>query len=434
LNRLGVCVVGLNGAVSTTMVAGSVLMKMGLAPRAGMVTDAPHFKALPLAPLESIVFGGWDLRSDSVFDAAVHHAVVPPSTLEPAKAELSALKPWPAVATERFLGNLKGDENLVKAKSFRDEIAILEKNVKDFQAKHNLTRVVVLNLTSTERICEIEDVHRTLAAFEAGLDADDPRISPAMKYLYVACKLGLAHVNFTPSLTKIPALEELAEQTGTPIAGEDGKTGQTFVKTVLAPAFAARQLYVDGWYSTNILGNNDGLILNDPASNKTKVTSKKGVLDEILGYVVENHQVHIHYYKPRGDAKEAWDNIDLVGFLGERMQMKVNFLCKDSILAAPLALDLVRLIDLAKRAGERGIQRQLSAFFKAPYHTEGEKPVHDFFKQNDALVKWSEKIAPMLRAQAQGSASAAPRDGHENGKPRAHGTPVAESVDPIAGE
>ncbi|HVY49605.1 MAG TPA: inositol-3-phosphate synthase [Minicystis sp.] len=424
MNRLGVCVVGLNGAVSSTMVAGTVLMRMGLAPRAGMVADGPACKGLPFAPLESLVFGGWDLRKDSVFEAAVHHAVVPASTLEPAKEELSALKPWPAVATERFLGNLRGDENLVKAKSFREEIAILEQNVKDFMAKNGLTRCVILNLTSTERACEVEDVHRTIAAFEQGLDKDDPRISPAMKYLYVACKLGLPHANFTPSLTKVPALEQLAEQSGVPICGEDGKTGQTFVKTVLAPAFAARRLLVDGWYSTNILGNNDGLILNDPASNKTKVTSKRGVLDEILGYKVENHQVHIHYYKPRGDAKEAWDNIDLVGFLGERMQMKVNFLCKDSILAAPLALDLVRLLDVAKRAGERGIQRQFSAFFKAPYHTEGELPVHDFFKQNDMLVKWAERVGPALRAQ----------NGHDNGKGRTANGDATQAADPIAGE
>ena len=215
------------------------------------------------------------------------------------------------------------------------------------------------------------------------------RISPAMKYLYVACKMGLPHANFTPSLSNVPALNALAEANGVPVAGADGKTGQTLLKTVLAPAFAIRGLYVDGWYSTNILGNNDGKILDDPASNKTKVVSKQGVLDDILGYRVENHQVHIHYYKPRGDAKEAWDNIDIKGFLGEPMQIKVNFLCKDSILAAPLVLDLVRLLDHAKRMGERGIQRQLSVFFKSPYHTEGERPVHDLSRQYEMLKAWA---------------------------------------------
>ena len=214
-----------------------------------------------------------------------------------------------------------------------------------------------------------------------------------MKYLYVACKLGIPHANFTPSLSKIPALEKLAEQRGVPIAGEDGKTGQTMLKTVLAPAFVIRQLQVDGWYSTNILGNNDGLVLDDPGSTRPRSSASRSVLDDILGYSVANHQVHIDYYRPRGDAKEAWDNIDLIGFLGERMQLKVNFLCKDSILAAPLVFDLVRLLDLAKRHKERGIQRQISVFFKAPYHTEGERPMHDLFKQHAMLENWLKQLA-----------------------------------------
>ena len=235
-------------------------------------------------------------------------------------------------------------------------------------------------------------------AFEAGLQRNDERISPAMKYLYLACKLGVPHVNFTPSLTKVPALETLAVNAGIPIAGEDGKTGQTLLKTALAPAFQLRHLQVEGWFSTNILGNNDGKVLDDPKSNKTKVASKLSVLDEILGYEVSDHQVHINYYRPRGDEKEAWDNIDLQGFLGERMQVKINFLCKDSILAAPLVLDLVRLMDVAQRNGERGIQRQFSLFFKAPYHREGERAVNDLFKQNALLQEWVEKVARRVRA------------------------------------
>jgi myo-inositol-1-phosphate synthase len=212
--------------------------------------------------------------------------------------------------------------------------------------------------------------------------------------------MGLPHCNFTPSLTKIPALEKLAEQKGVPICGEDGKTGQTLLKTVLAPAFVVRQLKVDGWYSTNILGNNDGLVLNDPASNKSKINSKISVLDDILGYKVANHQVHIHYYPPRGDAKEAWDNIDLEGFLGERMQLKVNFLCKDSILAAPLVLDLVRLAEVAQRNGDKGIQRQMSVFFKSPYHSDGEHPIHDLFRQYDLLKQWIARVAERKPARA----------------------------------
>lgn len=281
---------------------------------------------------------------------------------------------------------------MVGAKTFREEIGLLEANLNEFKSKHDLSRLVIVNLTSTEKFTKMEDVHQTLEAFEAGLDKSDERISPAMKYLYLAIKNGIPHANFTPSLCNIPALEKFAQNKGVPFAGDDGKTGQTLVKTVLAPMFQARDLHVDGWYSTNILGNNDGLVLNDPESNKTKVESKKSVLDDILGYKIDNHQVHIHYYKPRGDNKEAWDNIDFSGFAGEPMQMKVNFLCKDSILAAPLILDLARLLDSAKQHGEAGIQRQLSMFFKSPLHTAGEHPEHDFFKQRAMLENWAEKV------------------------------------------
>ncbi len=390
-SRIGVCLVGANGAVATTIMAGIELMKKGLVPRRGMISEGHLNTVLGLVPLEGMVFGGWDLRNDNAYEAALGHDVVQRHLLDKVKDELQAFRPWPATASKRFLYSMAG-KNLVLAKNARDEILQLKEHVLQFKEAHRLERVVMVNLTSTEKFCKLEDVHQSIDAFEKGLDDDDERISPAMKYLYVACQLGVPHVNFTPSLTKVPALEHLAEKLGVPIAGEDGKTGQTLIKTVLAPAFAIRQLHVDGWYSTNILGNNDGLVLNDPESNKTKVTSKQNVLDNILGYKVEDHQVHIHYYKPRGDAKEAWDNIDLSGFLGERMQMKVDFLCKDSILAAPLVIDLVRLIDCAARCGESGIQRQLSAFFKAPYHSGKEEPIHDLFKQNDLLTRWAEKV------------------------------------------
>jgi len=390
-SRIGVCLVGANGAVATTIMAGIALMKKGLVPRRGMTTEGHLGQMLDLAPLEGMVFGGWDLRNDTAYEAAVGHEVVQRHLLDQVKEELSSFRPWPATASSRFLYSMAG-KNLVVAKNARDELKQLEQNISTFKIENRLERVVMVNLTSTEKYCELEDVHQSIEAFEAGLDSDDERISPSMKYLYIACKLGVPHVNFTPSLSKIPALEQLAEKCGVPIAGEDGKTGQTLLKTVLAPAFAIRQLHVDGWYSTNILGNNDGLVLKDPGSNRTKVTSKQNVLDNILGYKVEDHQVHIHYYKPRGDAKEAWDNIDVSGFLGERMQIKLDFLCKDSILAAPLVIDLVRLIDCASRCGEAGIQRQLSSFFKAPYHTQNEEPVHDLFKQNDLLMRWAEKV------------------------------------------
>jgi len=393
--RVGVAIVGSAGAVSSTVIAGVALMRKGLAPRIGMTTEASVFGNIGLPEIDGLVFGGWDLRADSIYDAAVSHEVIPRHLLDQVKDELSAVKPWPAVASEKYLHSM-GGKNMVGAKNFRGEIEILEEQLAAFKRDHKLDRLVMVNLTSTEKFTELADVHKTIEAFEAGLDADDARISPAMKYLYVSIKTGTPHANFTPSLSKIPALEQYAERKGVPICGEDGKTGQTLLKTVLAPAFVVRNLRVAGWYSTNILGNNDGLVLNDPASNKTKVLSKKSVLDDILGYPVDDHQVHIHYYKPRGDAKEAWDNIDLEGFLGERMQLKVNFLCKDSILAAPLVIDMVRLLDVAKRHGDRGIQRQLSVFFKSPYHTAGERPMHDLFKQDNMLHDWVKKVETSL--------------------------------------
>ncbi len=391
-SRLGVCIIGSNGAVASTVIAGAALMKKGIAPKNGMVTETELGKGLPLAGLDDLVFGGWDLLPGSTYEHAVRHRVIPKHLLDEVKDELEGIQPWPAVFSPHFLTALTG-KNTVAADNTRAELKVLEEQIIAFKRKHHLDRLVLVNLTSTEKFNEVSDVHQSLKAFEAGLDASDPRISPAQKYLYLSCKLGIPHVNFTPSLTKVPALEELAAKAGVPIAGEDGKTGQTMLKTALAPAFVVRQLKVDGWFSTNILGNNDGLVLNDPAANKTKVTSKKSVLDSILGYTVGSHQVHIHYYKPRGDDKEAWDNVDLEGFLGERMQLKVNFLCKDSILAAPLVIDLARLIDYAHAQGERGIQRQLSVFFKAPYHTDGETPVHDLFKQFRLLEEWVARTA-----------------------------------------
>ncbi len=393
-NRIGVLLIGAGGAVASTVVAGVEMMKKG-ADRFGMLTEGDLGRAVGAVPLEGLVFGGWDLRGGNLFEAASHHGVIPPHRLTTVERELSAMRPWPGVTSSSFLPADLG-ANLVQAKSFRDELRVMREQVQGFQREHGLARLVMVNLTSTERFTEVSDVHRTIEAFEAGLDANDARISPAMKYLYLAITLGIPHANFTPSLSNVPALEALAVRQGVPICGEDGKTGQTFLKTVLAPAFVVRDLKVDGWYSTNILGNNDGRVLHDPGSNKTKVTSKKGVLDQILGYEVPDHQVHIHYYRPRGDAKEAWDNIDVLGFLGEPMQIKVNFLCKDSILAAPLVLDLVRFLDAAHRAGERGVQRQLSLYFKSPYKLEGQSLVHDLFEQNTMLRDWVARVSPKL--------------------------------------
>ncbi|MES2503872.1 MAG: inositol-3-phosphate synthase [Myxococcota bacterium] len=382
--KLGICLIGASGAVSTTVMAGVALMRKNLAPRQGMMSETV---GLDVTALDDLRFGGWDLREDTAYEAALSHEVLPAHLLNLVRDDLSSFKPWKAAVSKRFLHSMSG-KNILACSSFREEIAQMKKDMAVFKTGQGLERLVMVNLTSTEKFCEVTDVHRTLAAFEAGLDANDERISPAMKYLYAAIDSGVPYVNFTPSLSNIPALQEMSIKNGVPLAGEDGKTGQTLLKTALAPMFAVRNLKVDGWYSANILGNNDGLVLNDPESNKTKVTSKMSVLDSILGYPVEDHQVHIHYYKPRGDAKESWDNIDISGFLGEKMQIKVNFLCKDSILAAPLVLDLVRFIDLAKRQGRSGVQEQLSLFFKAPYQMPGRPVEHNLFKQDESLQAW----------------------------------------------
>lgn len=394
MDRIGVAIVGVNGAVASTVIAGVELMKRGLAPRLGMITertDAHMAEAitdqLDMVPLEGLVFGGWDLKFANVYEGALHHKVLPAHVLEAIRPELERVRPWSAVFGKSYVQNLTG-ENVVSATNFRKQIADLERDLETFKKDNGLDRLVVVNLASTESYTELQPGHRDLKAFEAALDANDPAITPAMRYFYVANKLHAPYCNFTPTLTNIPALAAHATEMGNPYAGMDGKTGQTLLKTALAPMFRVRRLLIDGWYSTNVLGNSDGMVLDSPGSNKTKVLSKAAVLDSIVGYHVENHQVHIHYYKPRGDAKEAWDNIDIIGFAGVPMQIKVNFLCQDSALAAPLVIDLVRLLDVAKLKGERGIQRQLSVFFKSPFHAPGETPVHDLFKQERLLLDW----------------------------------------------
>jgi myo-inositol-1-phosphate synthase len=398
MSKLGVLVVGVGGAVASTVIAGVHLMRRGLAPRIGMITErgggegalppSPVSAALDFASLDDLVFAGWDIQTKSVYESALHHGVLPAAQLAHVKDELSRITPWPAVFTKAYAKNLDG-EHVVRASGHRAEIEAILRNIEAFKAANGVDRCVMVNLASTESWREANGVHTNLAKFEAALDADDPNISPSMRYFYAANKARVPFCNFTPTIAS-HALEQHAVELGNPFCGCDGKTGQTLVKTALASMFRARQLQILGWYSVNFLGNNDGLVLNSPDSNKTKVMSKTSVLDSILGYEVPNHQVHIHYYKPRGDAKEAWDNIDIIGFGGVPMQMKINFLCQDSILAAPLVIDLIRLLDVAKRSGERGIQRQLSMFFKSPYAAPGETPVHDLFEQERMLLDWVE--------------------------------------------
>lgn len=385
MRKLGVVIIGVGGAVASTVIAGVALMNRRLTPRIGMLTEGDPI--LDVVPLDALVFGGWDVHGLDIYRAASLHRILPPELLAQVREEIESVQPWPGIFSARHVGRLVADQAL-EVESYREQIAAVERQVAAFRDAHGIHDLVMINLASTEGHIDLSAVHQTLDAFEAGLDANDPAISPSMRYLYAANTMRLPYCSFAPCAF-VPALAEQALATGNPIAGADGKTGQTLVKTALAAMFRLRRLIVEGWYSTNFLGNHDGFTLDDVSSNKAKVLSKLSVLDSILGYHVENHQVHIHYYKPRGDAKEAWDNIDIVGFAGVPMQMKINFLCQDSVLAAPLVIDLVRLLDLARRHSAAGVQSQLSLFFKSPF-TNGAPQIHDLFRQEALLLEWLE--------------------------------------------
>lgn len=381
--KLGIAVVGLGGAVGTTMVAGIELLKKGLIdhtglPLAGVCDD--------LAAYDDIVFAGWDLFGEHLAKAAEEHEVLTHKQFVAVENELRAVKPWRAASNGAFLANVSGD-NTVSGVTHRAVIESIRANIAEF--KTQCGSVVVINLASTEKLAdEGNEIFNSIASFEKALDENSSWISPAMLYAYAAIAEGVPYGNFTPSVSAdIPSLIEFAEKSGVPIAGKDGKTGQTMIKSVLAPAFRTRALKVDGWFSTSILGNRDGLALSDKESLASKVKTKSSLLDEILGYEVEDHIVDIRYYRPRGDNKEAWDNIDLRGFLGQPMQLKVNFLCKDSILAAPLAIEIARCLDLAKRRGVSGIFEEAGVFFKLPMTRAG-KPENALHKQEDVLNSW----------------------------------------------
>ena len=385
--RTGVAVIGLGGAVATTAVAGVEQMTLGSTTTAGL----PFAHRDDLIPYESLVFGGWDLSADDLAKAAHVHRVLEPAQIEAVAGPLQRIEPWPGVADPAWCRNATGT-NVVAIGPLRERVAHLRADLRRFREEEGLERVVVVNLASTEAWPDLTSaVLADVDTFEKGLDTDDPLITPGMLYCYAAITEGCPYVNFTPGYTDVPALLELAERENVPVAGKDGKTGQTLIKTVLAPAFRSRALKVEGWYSTNILGNRDGAILDDPSSLASKLDTKGSVLDSILGYDVDDHVVRIDYYRPRGDAKEAWDNIDLVGFLGQRMQLKVDFLCRDSILAAPLVLELVRLVAEADRRGEGGPQEQLGYFFKAPVHRAGTKPEHALHVQERILLDWLDR-------------------------------------------
>lgn len=382
--KLGVAIVGLGGAVGSTMVAGLELFRKGLVGTDGL--PLAGFEESGLAPYSNIVFRGWDLFGEHLAAAAEEHDVLSHKQFIAVETELKKLKPWPAVGNTDYLSNIKG-ENELPARSHRETIGSLTENLSEFSKECD--NIVVINLASTERLAtEGNEIFNSVEGLESALDTNSPDISPAMLYAYAAISEGIPYGNFTPSVSvDVPALIELAEHKRVPIAGKDGKTGQTFIKTVLAPALKARALKVEGWYSTNILGNRDGLALSNEDSLASKVKTKSSVLDDILGYDVEDHIVDIRYYRPRGDNKEAWDNIDITGFLGQPMQIKVNFLCKDSILAAPLAIEIARCLDLARQRGESGIQEQLSVFFKLPMSKSG-RPEQAFHRQEKMLLSW----------------------------------------------
>ena len=399
--KLGVLLPGM-GAVATTFIAGVEAVKGGLGAPIGSLTQlatvrlgkrtdgrSPLIKDfVPLASLSDLEFGGWDIYEDNAYEAARKAAVLDPSLLERVREPLEKLVPMEAVFDNEYVRRIHGP-NVKEARTKMDKAQMLMEDIRNFQSRTGVERTVMIWCGSTEVFQRASEVHETLKAFEAGLASNDPDIAPSQIYAYAALKSGIPYANGAPNLTTdTPALLELSRENHIPICGKDFKTGQTFMKTLIAPGLKARMLGMSGWFSTNILGNRDGEVLDDPGSFRSKEETKLSVLDQILQpemypqlYGDLFHKVRIDYYPPRGDSKEGWDNIDIFGWLGYPMQIKINFLCRDSILAAPLVLDLVLFLDLAHRAGMRGIQEWLSFYFKAPMHAAKVYPEHDIFIQ-----------------------------------------------------
>ncbi|HXG56364.1 MAG TPA: inositol-3-phosphate synthase [Vicinamibacterales bacterium] len=399
--KLGVLLVGM-GAVSTTTIAGVIAIRRGLAKPIGSLTQMGTIRLgkrtegrsplirdfVPLASLDDIVFGGWDIFNDNAYEAATHAGVLDKDLLEQIRPELEAITPMSAVFDQRYVKRLDGP-NVKKGKNKKDLANQLIEDMRRFKQANNCDRLVMVWCGSTEVYLTESPVHASLEAFEKGLEASDDSIPSSMIYTYAALSEGIPYANAAPNLSAdVPAMLELAQKNGSPVCGKDLKTGQTWMKTIVAPGVKARLLGMNGWYSTNILGNRDGEVLDDPESFKTKEESKKSVLDYILQpnlypdlYGKLDHVVRINYYPPRGDNKEGWDNIDIFGWLGYPMQLKINFLCRDSILAAPIVLDSALFLDLAKRSGMSGIQEWLSFYYKSPMHAKGLYPEHDLFIQ-----------------------------------------------------
>ncbi|MFI5323258.1 MAG: inositol-3-phosphate synthase [Thermodesulfobacteriota bacterium] len=400
--KLGVLIPGIGGAVSTTFIAGVEAIKRGLGKPIGSLTQlgrirlgkrtekkSPLIKEfIPLADLKDLVFAGWDIFPENCYEAAIKAGVLDKSLVNELKDTLQKLKPMPAVFSRKYVKNLNG-KNLKVGKTKMDLAEQLIEDIKKFKKESGASRLVMVWCGSTEVYIKPSAVHASMSSFEKGLRENHPDIPPSMIYAYAALKCGVPYANGAPNLSvDVSALTDLARKKKVPIAGKDFKTGQTLMKTILAPGLKSRMLGLSGWFSTNILGNRDGEVLDDPYSFKTKEESKLGVLEYMFQpdlhpelYSNYHHKVRIVYYPPRGDAKEAWDNIDIFGWLDYPMQIKVNFLCRDSILAAPIVLDLVLFLDLASRAGFDGIQEWLSFYFKSPMYGKGLYPEHDLFIQ-----------------------------------------------------
>jgi myo-inositol-1-phosphate synthase len=409
--KLAVLLPGL-GAVSTTLIAGVLLARKGLASPVGSLTQTgtirlgkrtdnrtPKIKDFaPLAQLDDIVFGSWDLFPDNALESAVHAEVLDSKHIDPIKDELAAIKPMTAAFYPEYVKRLSGTH--VKTGATKaDIVEQLRADIRNFIKSSGADRAVCVWCGSTEIFLEQSEVHQSIKSFEKGLLENDSNIPNSMLYAWACLKEGVPYANGAPNLTvDVPAMLELARETQTPVCGKDFKTGQTFMKTLLAPGFKARMLGMKGWFSTNILGNRDGEVLDEPGSFKSKEVSKLGAIEQILQpelypelYGDIFHKVRIEYYPPRGDAKEGWDNIDIFGWLNYPMQIKIDFLCRDSILAAPLVLDLALFSDLGKRAGFRGVQEWLSFYFKSPQTAEGLYPEHDIFIQSMKLkntLRW----------------------------------------------
>ncbi len=404
--KLGILLPGM-GAVASTLIAGVYAVNKGISKPIGSVSQMGNIRLgkrtedrnplikdfVPLAKLTDVVFGGWDIFEDNIYEAAVNAQVLDLPLLEQIRPEMEAIKPMRAVFDKTYVKKLDGTF-FKKADTKMDLAEMVMEDIRNFKEKNNCERLVMVWCGSTEIYIQEGDIHSSIEKLEEGLRNNHPDIPPSMIYAYAAVKMGVPYANGAPNLScDVKAMVELSKQTKTPIAGKDFKTGQTLMKTILAPGLKARSLGIKGWFSTNILGNRDGEVLDDPDNFKSKEVSKLGVLENILQpeqnpdlYKDLYHKVRINYYPPHGDNKEGWDNIDIFGWLGYGMQIKIDFLCRDSILAAPVALDLALFLDLAKRAELFGIQEWLSFYLKSPQTAEGLPPQHDIFLQQQKML------------------------------------------------